>query len=74
VQSDWHDTLTKREREVLLALSRGGGIKAAAAELSISPTTVRTHIRRIMQRTGTDSYKEALVRVIDAGVIKPDQT
>lgn len=46
------DVLTPRQVDVLRLLARGLSNKAIAAELKISESTVKVHIRAIMERTG----------------------
>jgi DNA-binding NarL/FixJ family response regulator len=41
------ESLTAREREVLMLLARGSSVEDAAAKLFIGATTVRTHIYRL---------------------------
>lgn len=42
--------LTRREREVLQAISEGMSVREIADSLHISPKTVETHRRNIMER------------------------
>src|SRR3546814_3753593 len=44
--------LTPRQQDVLLLLARGLSNKAIASQLEISESTVKVHIRAIMERTG----------------------
>lgn len=44
--------LTPRQQDVLLLLARGLSNKAIASQLDISESTVKVHIRAIMERTG----------------------
>lgn len=46
------DMLTPRQEDVLRLLARGLSNKAIATELYISESTVKVHIRAIMERTG----------------------
>ena len=46
------DLLTPRQMDVLRLLARGLSNKAIATELNISESTVKVHIRAIMERTG----------------------
>ena len=48
-------TLTSREREVLRLVARGLSNREVAAELTISPNTVRTHLRSISAQLGLTS-------------------
>ncbi|SDO68615.1 regulatory protein, luxR family [Nakamurella panacisegetis] len=52
--------LTRREREVLSALRRHGGVAQVAAALHISPNTAKTHIRALYRKLGAHNREEAL--------------
>jgi PAS domain S-box-containing protein len=53
--------LTNREREVLSLLAQGHVAREIAALLSISPATVRNHIRNIRQKLQVRSQLEAVI-------------
>lgn len=61
--------LTRRETSILQALARGDGTATIAAELFISPTTVRNHIQRILKKLGCHSRLEAVMRAAREGLI-----
>ena len=63
------EQLTDREREVLLALSRGLPAEEIAASLFVSIATVRTHIRAILQKLGVKSQLAAVTLALRAGGI-----
>lgn len=52
--------LTPRELEVLRRLDEGQATRAIAAELGISPHTVRNHVQRILQKTNAGTRLEAV--------------
>ena len=54
------DGLTRRESEVLEFLAKGLSQQAIAAELVISPSTVATHIQRILAKLDVHSRAEAV--------------
>lgn len=54
------DELSQREKDVLNMLGRGMQYKAIAADLSLSPETVRTHIRNIYEKLQVHTKEEAL--------------
>ncbi len=56
--------LTRREAEVLPYLARGRSAKVIAEALFVSESTVRTHIRRILEKTDLHS-KQAVIDLID---------
>lgn len=53
--------LTVREHEVLSLLSEGLGTQDIASALSISPSTVRNHVRNILNKLQVHSRLEAVV-------------
>ena len=61
--------LTRREREVLAALSRGEDNDAIAQRLVISPETARTHIQNLLTKLGAHSRLEAAAFVIQNGLM-----
>jgi DNA-binding NarL/FixJ family response regulator len=60
--------LTPRQRAVLVALWKADGdMRAAAAELRISPHTARTHIDQARARLGVSTRMAAVRRVVEHG-------
>ena len=57
--------LTEREREVLQYLSSGKSNKAIARALSISPDTVKLHVRHVLSKLGVTSRVEAAVFAVE---------
>jgi PAS domain S-box-containing protein len=55
-----HPHLTPRQVEVLRLLERGHSTKQIAAELQLSPETVRNHVRRLFRALGVNSRLEAV--------------
>lgn len=55
--------LTEREIEIVVQLARGLRTKEIAVELSISPHTVRDHVKAIFTKTGFSSRGELVARV-----------
>lgn len=55
------DDLTEREREVLAGLGRGWSNADLADRLGISETTAKTHVSRILAKTGTRTRMQAAV-------------
>jgi PAS domain S-box-containing protein len=55
-----HPHLTPRQVEVLRLLERGRSTKQIAAELHLSPETVRNHVRRLFRALGVNSRLEAV--------------
>jgi DNA-binding NarL/FixJ family response regulator len=52
--------LTPREREVLTLMARGFNNRAMAAELGIGYSTVRSHVRGVLEKLGTHSRLQAV--------------
>jgi DNA-binding CsgD family transcriptional regulator/PAS domain-containing protein len=63
--------LTPTDLRVLLAIVEIGGAPEVAAKLGIAPSTVRTHVGRLFEKTGTKRQAE-LVRLV-AGFASPFQ-
>jgi DNA-binding CsgD family transcriptional regulator len=57
--------LTPAERRVLIAIAEIGGVPDVAPALGISVTTVKTHLRRLFEKTGT-SRQADLVKLLAA--------
>jgi DNA-binding NarL/FixJ family response regulator len=57
------DLLTNRERQILDHLSHGLRYKEIAANLELSPDTIRTHIRNIYEKLQVQSRMEAVNKV-----------
>lgn len=51
-------SLTAREREVLSAIARGGSTAEIAAELHLSPHTVRDYVKTVFEKFGVSSRGE----------------
>lgn len=62
-------TVTKREREVLRLLAAGMRNEQVALELSISPLTVKTHVRRAMDKLEADTRTQAVARALRESLI-----
>lgn len=56
--------LTPREQQILRLLATGAGTQEIAAFLSISATTVRTHVRNLLQKLRAHSRIEAVMRAL----------
>jgi len=59
--------LSPREREMILLIAKGLPNKGIAAELGISPYTVRTHIYNLFQKVGARSRIELFTLLKEAG-------
>jgi two-component system response regulator DevR len=63
------ERLTPREREVLRLMAQGLPSRQIAAQLGISYTTVRTHIRGLGSKLAVHSKLEAIVKARELGLI-----
>ncbi|GAA2614442.1 response regulator transcription factor [Dactylosporangium fulvum] len=59
------DSLTPRERQILSLMTEGMDNRDIARELSISYTTVRSHVRHLLNKMGARSKLEAVVRAAE---------
>jgi two-component system NarL family response regulator len=64
------ETLTRREKEVLELLSKGQSNKEIGANLFISETTVKTHIKGIFVKLHVSSRTEAIATAGRRGFIR----
>ena len=69
-QTSSNDTLSGRETEVLQLMAHGSANKAIAAVLSISESTVKTHVSNIFQKLEVGQRTEAVTKAMSLGIIK----
>jgi HD-GYP domain-containing protein (c-di-GMP phosphodiesterase class II)/DNA-binding NarL/FixJ family response regulator len=62
-------TLSPREREIMALLARGLSGEDAAKHLSLSPETVRSHVRNAMQKLGATTRAHAVAVALQRGEI-----
>ncbi len=63
--------LTDREREILGLVARGLSNDEIGAELFISPATVKTHLARVMAKTGAHDRAGLVVFAYESGLVAP---
>jgi len=61
VNTDPYQHLTVRDTEILDYLAQGLDNDAIAAELRLSPRTVRNYVSRVYDKIGVDSRVQALL-------------
>lgn len=62
-------SLTQREREILSLLADGLGNKQIAAQLGISPSTVKTHLEVLFDKLDVTSRAEAVAVAVRRGLL-----
>lgn len=61
--------LTPRERDILQGLADGGTYQTVARQLSISPDTVRFHIRNVYEKLAVHSRSAAVAKALRQGLL-----
>lgn len=67
-----HETLTRREREVLQMAAEGRTAPEIAAELHISPRTAESHRASIMKKLGLQNQTDLIRHAIRHGLVPPE--
>ena len=65
-------TLTNREREVLLLLVKGRSNKEIAAALGISEETAKSHLKALFTKLGVRDRTDAAISAIRHGIVHLD--
>ena len=65
------DELTEREREILVLVAGGLSNDDIADRLVISPTTVKTHVSRVMGKLAARDRAQLVVFAYESGLVSP---
>lgn len=63
--------LTPREREILVLMAEGRDNRDISSHLVLSEATVKTHVSRILMKTGSSGRTQAVVLAYQTGLVIP---
>ncbi|MDT0645953.1 LuxR C-terminal-related transcriptional regulator [Zunongwangia sp. F260] len=69
--TDFSKLLTNKEKQIVEELSRGLNAEQIAEEMNLSPHTIKTHRRNILQKTECTNTTELVAKNLINGTISP---
>ncbi|HVF07741.1 MAG TPA: response regulator transcription factor [Actinomycetota bacterium] len=69
--SETRASLTPREMEILVMISRGATMRQVGRALGISPRTVETHVAKLYRKLGVRTRVQAVAQAAQLGLIDP---
>lgn len=70
-KNDLSELFSEREKQILIRLSRGSNAEQIAEDLNLSPHTIKTHRRNILQKSGCTNTTELVAKCLTNGIISP---
>ncbi|MDP9868943.1 MULTISPECIES: response regulator [Streptosporangium] len=65
--------LTDREREILILIARGRSNSEIAADLTVSPSTVKNHVTSLFAKIGVRDRAQAVIVAYEAALVQPGE-
>ncbi|MEU7989988.1 helix-turn-helix transcriptional regulator [Streptosporangium canum] len=65
--------LTGREREILVLIARGRSTPEIAADLAVSPSTVKNHVTSLFAKIGVRDRAQAVIVAYEAALVQPGE-
>lgn len=71
IDANFSELLTEREKLIVIRLSKGLNAEEIAQELNLSPHTIKTHRRNVLQKSGCKNTTELVAKCLTTGIISP---